>query len=105
MRTDDFDLRFYRLCGRRTSFSRRDGHWSGSYPLIPSCDVVRSELTSEDLPQVTHGPNPTPSAGSINAKNFDNLPRVFSQSFILVFVEASVGVGGYQIAADSFRFC
>ncbi|GAA5881941.1 hypothetical protein JCM1840_005422 [Sporobolomyces johnsonii] len=58
--------------------------------------------------QVSHGPSPTPSAGSINSKNFDHLPRVFSQSFILSYNPAgdpSVGEGGYLIAADSFRFC
>ncbi|GAA5884623.1 hypothetical protein JCM6882_005324 [Rhodosporidiobolus microsporus] len=56
--------------------------------------------------QVSHGSNPTPSAGSISSKNFDNLPRVFSQSFILVFSgDANVGEQGYAIASDSFRFC
>ncbi|GAA6038907.1 hypothetical protein JCM8097_000568 [Rhodosporidiobolus ruineniae] len=59
--------------------------------------------------QVSHGSNPTPSAGSINSKNFDNLPRVFSQSFILVFSEEAAATGrgeqGYLVASDSFRFC
>ncbi|BGP14607.1 hypothetical protein JCM10213_002225 [Rhodosporidiobolus nylandii] len=55
--------------------------------------------------QVSHGSNPTPSAGSISSKNFDNLPRVFSQSFILVFADPSAGEQGYLIASDSFRFC
>ncbi|GAA6002198.1 hypothetical protein JCM10207_003121 [Rhodosporidiobolus poonsookiae] len=55
--------------------------------------------------QVSHGANPTPSAGSINAKNFDNLPRVFSQSFILAFTDPAAGESGYTIASDSFRFC
>ncbi|KAG0657696.1 hypothetical protein C6P46_006252 [Rhodotorula mucilaginosa] len=55
--------------------------------------------------QVAHGPNPTPSAGSINSKNFDQLPRVFSQSFILVYTGPGQGEDGYTIASDSFRFC
>ncbi|GAA5821277.1 hypothetical protein JCM11251_004549 [Rhodosporidiobolus azoricus] len=56
--------------------------------------------------QVSHGSSPTPSAGSISAKNFDNLPRVFSQSFILVFTgDPTAGEQGYTIASDSFRFC
>ncbi|GJN87414.1 hypothetical protein Rhopal_000363-T1 [Rhodotorula paludigena] len=68
--------------------------------------------------QVTHGPNPTPAAGSISAKNFDGLARVFSQSFILVFAPTSAapppapagpgaeqGAEGYVVASDSFRFC
>ncbi|GAA5830545.1 hypothetical protein JCM5353_002906 [Sporobolomyces roseus] len=75
------------------------------HPISGSASGGPASLVVTVTGQVTHGPNPTPSAGSINAKNFDNLPRVFSQSFILVFVEGSVGVGGYQIAADSFRFC
>ncbi|GAA5855475.1 hypothetical protein JCM8547_007847 [Rhodosporidiobolus lusitaniae] len=55
--------------------------------------------------QVSHGSNPTPSAGSINSKNFDNLPRVFSQSFILVWTAGGAGEQGYVVASDSFRFC
>ncbi|GAA5967324.1 hypothetical protein JCM11641_000512 [Rhodosporidiobolus odoratus] len=56
--------------------------------------------------QVSHGSNPTPSAGSISSKNFDNLPRVFSQSFILVFGgDPTKGESGYLVASDSFRFC
>ncbi|BGO90292.1 hypothetical protein NBRC10512_004812 [Rhodotorula toruloides] len=55
--------------------------------------------------QVSHGPNPTPAAGSINPKNFDHLPRVFSQSFILVYTDPTRGEDGYSIVSDSFRFC
>ncbi|GAA5975611.1 hypothetical protein JCM5350_002668 [Sporobolomyces pararoseus] len=78
------------------------------HPISGSAAGGPASLVVTVTGQVTHGPNPTPSAGSINSRNFDNLPRVFSQSFILVFTESgdpSVGVGGYQIAADSFRFC
>ncbi|BGP30773.1 hypothetical protein JCM10296v2_002530 [Rhodotorula toruloides] len=55
--------------------------------------------------QVSHGPHPAPPAGSINPKNFDHLPRVFSQSFILVYTDPTRGEDGYSIVSDSFRFC
>ncbi|CEQ41873.1 SPOSA6832_03624, partial [Sporobolomyces salmonicolor] len=84
----------------RSPLPRRDGLWPS--PSSPLFSALFPSLT------VSHGPFPTPSAGSINSKNFDHLPRVFSQSFILSYNPAgdpSVGEGGYLIAADSFRFC
>ncbi|GAA5832717.1 hypothetical protein JCM3766R1_004310 [Sporobolomyces carnicolor] len=83
------------------------------HPISGSANGGPASLVVTVTGQVSHGPNPTPSAGSITSKNFDNLPRVFSQSFILVYTgdatasgaAAASGVGGYQIAADSFRFC
>lgn len=44
----------------------------------------------------------------IHSKDYDWLPRVFNQSFILV-IDSANAVGGtepsYVIASDAFRFC
>jgi len=57
--------------------------------------------------QVTHGPNPTPASAAVTNKNFDNLPRVFSQSLILTpsAPDPATGEPGYLVASDCFRFC
>ncbi|KPV76354.1 uncharacterized protein RHOBADRAFT_13171, partial [Rhodotorula graminis WP1] len=57
--------------------------------------------------QVTHGPNPTPSSAAVTNKNFDHLPRVFSQSLILTpsADPNNPGEAGYLVASDCFRFC
>ena len=58
--------------------------------------------------QVTHGDAAPPSTGVIHAKDYDWLPRVFNQSFVLV-IDPTTAVGGtepsYVIASDAFRFC
>jgi NTF2-related export protein 1/2 len=58
---------------------------------------------------VTHGNQGIPSTGAIRSKDFDFLPRVFSQSLILIFANGDLAQGGgepqYAISADSFRFC
>ncbi|GAA5934867.1 uncharacterized protein JCM15063_003087 [Sporobolomyces koalae] len=88
--------------------SKHDVQAFDCHPISGSAAGGPASLVVTVSGQVSHGSNPTPIAGTITSKNYDNLPRVFSQSFILVFTETgdpNVGVGGYQIAADSFRFC
>ncbi|GAA6059830.1 hypothetical protein JCM10212_003742 [Sporobolomyces blumeae] len=91
--------------------SKHDVQAFDCHPISGSANGGPASLVVTVAGQVSHGPTPTPSAGSISSKNFDHLPRVFSQSFILCVNPAAaagdvnVGLGGYQIAADSFRFC
>ncbi|PRQ73165.1 hypothetical protein AAT19DRAFT_15918 [Rhodotorula toruloides] len=83
----------------------KSAHETQAFDCHPISGSANGAAPPSLVVTVSHGPNPTPPAGSINPKNFDHLPRVFSHSFILVYTDPTRGEDGYSIVSDSFRFC
>ncbi|KAM0788115.1 hypothetical protein ACM66B_001281 [Microbotryomycetes sp. NB124-2] len=86
--------------------SRHDVQAFDCHPLPGS--TVPPALALSVTGQVTHGTEPPPhNTGNVHPRDFDFLPRVFSQSMILVCDATPKPDGSprYLISADSFRFC